>query len=93
MREGGSAEAYYAWASAGNRLGQLRVPTLLINSETDPMVPLSAAEPRASVAERWIDRRVLRDGGHVGFPARVDLGMPGQRGLEMQIMTWFEHVA
>jgi predicted alpha/beta-fold hydrolase len=65
------ADDYYARASVAPRLGELRVPALLLNSESDPMVPagpvraaLDGAAPRLQV--RWIP-----GGGHVSFPRRL----------------------
>jgi uncharacterized protein len=57
---------YYARCSSGPLLGRIRRPTLLLNSEDDPMVP-AASLPRIPERDRWLT--VLRSprGGHVGF--------------------------
>ena len=39
------ADDYYARASVAPRLGDLRIPALLLNSETDPMVPARPSAP------------------------------------------------
>ena len=82
------ADHYYGESSVAPRLATLSLPSLVVAAEHDPMVPadtllpvLSGARPPLEV--RWIDR-----GGHVGFPARVDLGFPGPRGLEDQVVAW-----
>jgi len=80
-------EDYYARSSVGPRLARLAVPALLVAGETDPMVPAAtvrpwlAGSPRLEV--RWVPR-----GGHLGFPARLDLGEPGARGIDTQVVAW-----
>jgi hypothetical protein len=83
-----SADQYYEVSSVAPRLGAIAVPALVVAARHDPMVPAETVEPalvglRGPVEVRWIDR-----GGHVGFPARVDLGMPGSRDLEGQVVGW-----
>jgi len=82
------ADDYYRRVSVGPRLDRLAVPSLLVFSERDPMVPPSTVRPSlASSGGRrevvWTDR-----GGHVGFPADLDLGLGGGLGLEAQVLTW-----
>ncbi len=74
------AADYYARASVAPRLGELRVPSLLVNSEGDPMVPakpvravLKGAFPRLEV--RWV-----AGGGHVSFPRALD--------IDAQVLAW-----
>jgi predicted alpha/beta-fold hydrolase len=82
------ADDYYARASVGPRLADLRLPALLVNSELDPMVPahtvrtvLTRPSPRLEV--RWVAA-----GGHVAFPAGLDLGQGGEPGLVQQVLRW-----
>jgi len=82
------AADYYARASVHPLLPALRIPSLLAASERDPMVPaaivragLDRPAPRLEV--RWIEA-----GGHVAFPAGVDLGYAATRGLESQVIGW-----
>jgi uncharacterized protein len=74
------AADYYARASVAPRLAGLRVPGLLLNSETDPMVPappvrsaLQGPAPRLEV--QWLSR-----GGHVAFPRSL--------GVEARVIDW-----
>jgi hypothetical protein len=83
-----SAEDYYARASVAPLLGELEVPSLLVASRYDPLVPestlrapLANASPALTV--RWVD-----DGGHVFFPSSLDLGFGGTPGLEPQVIHW-----
>jgi uncharacterized protein len=59
------AEEYYAKASSGPVLGDIRRPVLCISAEDDPMIP--AATLPAAVPGPWV--RLVRTGrgGHVGF--------------------------
>jgi len=84
-----SAEDYYARVSAVFSLSSIARPTLIVAAKADPMVPEETLLPArrncsSSVDWRWVDR-----GGHVGFPPDLDLGFPGHRGLERQILDWF----
>ena len=60
------AADYYARASVAPRLGDLRVPALLVNSEGDPMVPArpvrSVLRPAPRLEVRWV-----AGGGHVSL--------------------------
>lgn len=84
-----SAEAYYAEASVAPHLGSLRVPALLVAAVHDPIVPSEtvraglARSPGAPIDVRWIE-----GGGHVGFPATLDLGQATERGLGPQVIAW-----
>jgi uncharacterized protein len=62
-----SADDYYRRASAGPFVEKIRVPTLLLHAEDDPMVPPSCVRPwlegaPGAVEQVWSDR-----GGHVGW--------------------------
>ena len=63
-----SAEDYYERASAGPLFARIRVPTLVIHAEDDPLVPASTVRPwlprgaGGPVALAW-----TRRGGHVGW--------------------------
>lgn len=85
------AADYYAQVSVGGRLDRLAVPALLVAAEHDPMVPAALlrttlARPAPALEVRWIER-----GGHVGFPADLDLGLAAPPGLESQIVGWLEN--
>lgn len=83
------ATEYYRKESVGTRLQELQVPSLLVASRNDPMVPSQVLEPSLAgapypkLALRW-----LREGGHVGFPPRTSLGLHGPDGVEAQALEW-----
>lgn len=82
------AADYYVRASVVSRLGALRVPTLAVVAEDDPMVPVATvrrhlAPPPPGAVVRWV-----AGGGHVAFPRHLDLGFGPTPGLEHQLVAW-----
>jgi predicted alpha/beta-fold hydrolase len=83
-----SVEDYYRRASVATHIHKLRTRALLVESQNDPIVPiqqLRSAIERAPqcLTVRWLDR-----GGHLNFPANLDLGQTAPRGLEPQVLRW-----
>lgn len=66
---GGFADAddYYARNSSLNVLGDIRVPTLLIQAQDDPFIPFSPFEASAVRDNPFIELLAPPQGGHVGF--------------------------
>jgi predicted alpha/beta-fold hydrolase len=64
-----STREYYERASAGPTLRDVRVPTLIIHAEDDPMVPGASVRPWLRDASASIDVAWSRRGGHVGWIA------------------------
>lgn len=83
-----SAEQYYEAMSVGPRLGELRVPALLIQNDLDPMVPRFSYDKHLSASHPRLTTHHLRAGGHVGFPALVQLGDAPAAQLEDQVLSW-----
>lgn len=84
------ADDYYRRASVGPVLGELKVPTLIVAVEDDPMVPAAAIRPWLDAGGDLLTFRWLPDGGHLGAFRFVDLGLglhPGL-GLERQLYRW-----
>lgn len=85
------ADHYYAEASVCTRLAQLCVPSLLIVARHDPMVPEETVAPALEKPAPLLDVRWMDRGGHVGFPANIDIG-EGQPGpMEPQVVAWLLH--
>jgi hypothetical protein len=79
-------EAFYAACSARLALPRLCVPVRLVLAASDPVVPPEVALPfTAGAAPDLLDVRVAARGGHLYFPADLDLGLPGGRGLLAQV--------
>lgn len=83
-----SAHDYYTKSSVGPHLARLRVPSLLVACEEDPMVPAETLRPWIAASAPALEVRWTREGGHVGFPARLSLGQDAPLGLEPQILRW-----
>jgi predicted alpha/beta-fold hydrolase len=64
------------------RLGELRVPALLLNSEGDPMVPAKVVRSVLNGSARRLEVRWVAGGGHVSFPRRLDVGLTDRLGTE-----------
>jgi len=88
-----SAEDYYARVSAAAALPAIALPTLLVAAKSDPMIREATLIPALRNCSSSIDLRWVTRGGHVGFPADLDLGITGARGLEPQILAWFDRGA
>jgi predicted alpha/beta-fold hydrolase len=86
----GTAENYYATVSVGPRLGQLKRPALLVATEADPMV--TARSVRSGLAAATLNHRLevvwSEQGGHVGFPDGVNLGLGFSGPIDDQIHGW-----
>ncbi len=84
-----STADYYARASVAARLGELRVPALLVLSEGDPMVPTEAVRPvlEGALPPR-LEVRWTKRGGHMGFPSNLDLGLGQRSGIYGQVFSW-----
>lgn len=84
----GTVADYYASMSAGPRLHELRVPSLLVQSSHDPMVPPWTYEHLLARKLPLLEVRRIAAGGHVSFP-RVSLHGGDERGLlEDQLVRW-----
>jgi predicted alpha/beta-fold hydrolase len=62
-----SVDDYYRQASAGPWVRKIRVPTLLLHAEDDPMVPPDCVRPWVERAPSAVDQRWSERGGHIGW--------------------------
>lgn len=65
-------DEYYAAASPGPRLGRITVPTLVLHSDDDPMVPSVTVRPWLAGASSAVQVELTRHGGHLGWVAGLD---------------------
>jgi predicted alpha/beta-fold hydrolase len=84
-----SVDDYYDSMSVGQRAGELRLPSLLVLSDGDPMVPPRAVAPWLPAAGGALTVRSTKHGGHLGFPRSLDLGLGADRGLHGQVAAFF----
>ena len=84
---GGFADVhdYYARASCGPVLNQIRVPALIIAAASDPIVPVAAFE-RTSFSPTT-EVHIAPCGGHMGFVAARG-GDPDCRWIDWRIVDW-----
>jgi len=68
-----NTEDYWARASAKPRLGDIQLPTLVVNACNDPFVPATCL-PSQDEAGRHVTLWQPTDGGHVGFPNHPGTG-------------------
>jgi uncharacterized protein len=85
-----SPEHYYATQSVAPRLRHLHVPALLVVSRQDSMLAIDDVEAALDTANPLLEVRRVSTGGHVSFPAGLDLGEDAPRGLERQVLRWME---
>lgn len=79
---------YYDQYSAGPVLNQLEIPTLFVAAEADPMVTADALRPWLADASKMVEVVWTARGGHVGFPADLDLGFGDVGPFEPQLIRW-----
>lgn len=80
----GDAANYYRTQSALCYLEGIRVPTLLICSTDDPMVPIDSYRTEVARRNPAIQQCITDHGGHLGFLGRK----PYRFWLEQAIMEW-----
>lgn len=83
-------EEYYRTQSVAPHLRHLHVPALLVVSRQDPMLAIEDLEASLGNANPLLEVRRVSAGGHVSFPAGLDLGEDAPRGLERQVLRWME---
>jgi len=67
----GTAANYYATQSAVNFLSAIRIPTLAITAQDDPLVPFEIFQHEAFERNRALTLLAPRHGGHLGFLSRA----------------------
>ncbi|MCA9054702.1 MAG: alpha/beta fold hydrolase [Planctomycetaceae bacterium] len=80
-----NAQHYYASASAGPVIPQIRVPTLILSAADDPLIPhamLTALKRPASVL-----LHLERHGGHLGYIARQGID-PDRHWMDWRVVDW-----
>lgn len=59
---------YWARASSGGRLSEIRLPALVLNALNDPFVPAASLPRPCAAGHPWVTLWQPEHGGHVGFP-------------------------
>jgi predicted alpha/beta-fold hydrolase len=76
-----SVQDFYNYASAGNYIDGIRIPTLMVNSLNDPMFPDDCYPFEAAKRSKYFFLETPGSGGHMGF------WRPGRK------VSWIEHRA
>jgi predicted alpha/beta-fold hydrolase len=81
----GTAANYYRLCSSAQFLPGIRVPTLILAADDDPLIPgaVFADLPRSSA----VTLHVARSGGHLGFIGRRN-GDPDRRWMDWRVVEW-----
>lgn len=82
-----SPEDYWLSVGVGPHLPQIEIPALSVLTRHDPMVLKGTLMPYLDAAPN-IRTICLADGGHVGFPSNLDLGLGMEGPLEVQALDW-----
>lgn len=81
----GNAANYYRQSSSGQFLASISVPTLIVASRSDPLIP---AGPLERATKSPAVRAVLTDcGGHLGYFGRSGLD-PDRRWMDWRVVDW-----
>jgi predicted alpha/beta-fold hydrolase len=86
-----SAADYYERESVSHRLHRLRLPSLVVASRNDPIVPAETLTPAIADASPALSAAWVERGGHVYFPTELNLGQTGALGLEHQVIRWLSN--
>ncbi|SNC67963.1 hypothetical protein SAMN06265337_2132 [Hymenobacter gelipurpurascens] len=62
-----SADDYYEHSSSGQYIGNIQVPTLLVNAQNDPFLSPSCFPREVAASSPYVFLETPADGGHVGF--------------------------
>jgi predicted alpha/beta-fold hydrolase len=82
------AKEYYTRCSSAPLLSEVRIPTLLLTSADDPVIPVRMFE-QCEISPA-IKLHITSHGGHVGFIAANGLD-PDRRWVDWRIIDWIEH--
>jgi predicted alpha/beta-fold hydrolase len=88
-----SPEHYYEGLTLRRHLGSFKVPTMLVASDDDPIIPPRTIRPFLDSAKNARDHGLqvkwVSKAGHLTFPTNLDLGFGPELGIEPQILQWF----
>jgi len=89
----GDADTYYAMASSRHVLPRVRIPTLVLHSHDDRLVPLDADQLADLEAAEHVQVLMSDHGGHCGFIAsRAGPGDPDRHWAENRLVEFVARV-
>jgi hypothetical protein len=84
----GTADNYYATQSSSQFLDRIRVPTLIIQAQDDPMVPFEIFQHPAFSRNPHLRLLAPKQGGHLGFLSKTK----PRFWLDEVLLDWMEQV-
>ncbi len=81
----GTAENYYRQASSARYIPEIRIPTLILASRDDPLIPCGTLE--AVAAPPAVEVHITDHGGHLGFVGRAGID-PDRRWMDWRVVEW-----
>lgn len=84
----GRASDYYRMQSSSQFLGNIRVPTLVIQAKDDPLIPFRVYRHPAFASNPCLRLLAVEHGGHLGFIARHR----PRFWLDQVVLAWVEEV-
>jgi uncharacterized protein len=81
----GSADNYYATNSALRHIGRIRLPTLILAAQDDPLVPIGCFDSIRPSAHVLL--HVTTHGGHLGYVGKLGVD-PDRRWMDWRVVDW-----
>ena len=81
----GTADRYYAEASSAPWIEHIALPTLILASRDDPMIPPQALAQ--AVCPACVELRMTEHGGHLGFVGRAGVDAD-RRWMDWRVVEW-----
>lgn len=81
------AEAYYAAASAQSRLSSITLPTTIVTTSDDPLVPVEMFREQAATWPNAVQLIITPGGGHLGYVSQGSSD-PDNRWLDWRVVEF-----
>jgi len=81
------AEAYYAAASAQSRLSSITLPTTIVTTADDPLVPVEMFREQAATWPNAVQLVITPGGGHLGYVSQGSAD-PDNRWLDWRVVEF-----
>lgn len=88
-RHGGYADAeeYYVAASAQSQIGAIRLPTTIVTTADDPLVPVEMFREQVSAWPEAVQLMITSGGGHLGYVSQGSSD-PDNRWLDWRVVEF-----
>ena len=86
----GTAKNYYALCSAAQFVPGIQIPTLILSSRDDPLIPARLFDELE--VPPAVTLHMSQQGGHLGYVARSGID-PDRRWMEWRVLDWVKQVS